>query len=597
MLAILVFFSLVYFFLSNYPSAPIQYSMGGQYLATSPIPNLILSILKIILSFLPSLGLLLICLIFFCWLVGRLKLERINFGFLAKTSLLWQYLAIGVIFLGLVEYSYTNYFILDHIPHVPDAIAYTSQAKIFVQGKLFLPIDEKTENFPIVGLINFAGKRFSQYTFGHPLILSLGYQLGLPWLIPPIVGSLVLLLVYKICSEIYSYRVGFFATLLCFSSPFIKMNAASFMSHNSALLVALLCCLFLIKFFKTKKSYFGFYFGLSLGFLINIRPLTGVLIGLPMAIFIFINWLTQVKRLSDLLRQALPMLMGFSLMLLAYFSYNQILTGSWRTSAYDLGFLAHFGIDKVRTLAMALTDTYSNTILLNKVLLGWPLSLTFLFIFTYFFSRQKTRWEGLFLGIIFSLLGGYFFYQGSWMMYGPRFWYELAPFMIILIVLGIEKMPIFIKDLLFSKSKFKFETQPQLVLFFCYSGVMILLINNLNNWYFSKIPARWHQDFTPQNLSELKNFNYANSRLIDNISRLKLRSAVVFIKPGANWWDYGIPAYNMDLTFQDEIVYAADLGDVKNRQLMKFYPERSYYKADYSNATIYRYYLFDNRRI
>jgi hypothetical protein len=524
----------------------------------------------------PFIGLLILLAVLIAMISEKFFSHHLPLKFWFDSSKIWRNLTIILISLALVEYSLTNYFILGHLPHVPDAIAYTNQAKLFAQGKFYLETNQFSKHFPLVGMINYQGKQFSQYTFGHPLILSLGYLIGLPWLIPPLMGGLALILIYQIGCQIYSLRIGFLVTSLAFISPFIKMNSASFMSHNTALVFTLLAVLFFIKLFKTQRPIYSLFTGLVLGFLVNTRPFTGFLVALPLGFFSLKYLFSQPKKLWQNLVLFWPISIGLIAMLDCYLGYNKILTGSFITTTYDLGFVSQFGIDSNRTLAMALSDVYANLFLLDKVLLGWPFGLGFLFVLIYGLTPIIRKWEYLFIGLILAIIGGYFFYKGSWMMYGPRFWYETTPFWLFLLVAGIEKFPLFIKKLVPSVLKINLEFKSQLILIMVYTLIICLSILSLKNWYQVDLPARWQADFTPENLGELKDFNYANDHLISKITKLKLKQAVIFLKPGINWWEYGVPSYFMDLTFQDEIIYALDLGDAKNSELISQYPNRTF---------------------
>ena len=108
-------------------------------------------------------------------------------------------------------------------------------------------------------------------------------------------------------------------------------------------------------------------------------------------------------------------------------------------------------------------------------------------------------------------------------MYGPRFWYETTPFWLFLLVAGVEKFPLFIKKLIPSVLKINFEFKSQLILIMVHALIVGLSILSLKNWYQVDLPARWQADFTPENLGELKDFNYANDHLISKITKLKLK--------------------------------------------------------------------------
>lgn len=571
----LVILTVSYFSTFIFRKIPIQFEMTGSYEKVYEFFPLLSSIFAIILKAYPYLILLILINIGLASLEGKLHLHQRIFN-LNKFKNIWTLLFFVLIIISFINFSYLNYFYLDRMPHVPDAITYASQAKIFFKGKLFLDSPLFAEFFPVPGMINYHNKWFSQYTFGHPLILSLGYLINLPWLIPPILGMLSLIFIFLIGREIYSQRVGFWAAYLTFSSPFFQMNSINFMSHNSALLFTLISVFFLIKTIKGKSLIYSLLTGLFIGFLVNIRPYTAFLIALPI-----------ILSLKGSFLLLFPLLTGITSMVLIYFGYNYALADGFILDLFSLSGSPTriFGFSESRTILHALQDIYTNLFLLDKTLLGWPLGLTFIYLFVYLLTSVIKKWEYLFIGIIVSLIGGYIFYKGSWMMYGPRFWYEMIPFLIFLIVLGVEN-----SSNLFPRLFQQISKPGNISVIFSYILIFLLSLLNLKNWYSEDKNPRWYQDYTPENIGELKNFNYANRGLINVIEQKGITNALIFITPSFDWWTYGVPSYHLDLSLQGDIVYAVDLGEEKNKLLMKFYPNKVYYKADYNKKSINLYF-------
>ena len=80
------------------------------------------------------------------------------------------------------------YVVLNHIPHVQDSIAQLFQAKVFKMGEIYAPVPPLKEFFDYTNIIN-DGKWYSQYPFGHSLLLMAGLFWGAPWLVNPLLGS------------------------------------------------------------------------------------------------------------------------------------------------------------------------------------------------------------------------------------------------------------------------------------------------------------------------------------------------------------------------------------------------------------------------
>ncbi|NTU73405.1 glycosyltransferase family 39 protein [Candidatus Roizmanbacteria bacterium] len=579
----ILYFDLIVFVLTTsfWRALPVEFSMGGNYQHEYSWPSVLMTILKI-----PFSGVAVALLIFFVTLPIIWWLSKSNniVKLYVPSSHFWNKAAFILVGIALVEYTVTNYYFLDHMPHVPDSVAYLTQAKIFASGKVFLTSIPFDWHFPLQ-LVHFQGRYFSQYNFGHPLLLAIGVLVHIPWIVPPIVGALCIAMTYLVGKTLYSNRIGFLAAFFMFVSPFVKMNASNFMSHNSAQLFTLLATYLFIKAAQTKHWAYALLTGLAFGFLCNIRPYTAFWILIP---FCAIALFYRFRKNPSVPKLTLWWLAGMAFMMISYLAYNVLLTGNPLVSPYNVGYLSQFGFGPGRTIGGGLMDIYTNMFLLDRVLLGWPFGLSWIFFLIFLFFKKKTKWEYLFLGIIVALPLGYFFYQGSWMMYGPRFWYEMTPFLILVIVLGIEQMPQIYRSV-FHNADWIRQIDTRKLLLIPYGIALALCIVSMTGWYRVSNNPRWGNDYTPLNIGELKNFNYAQRTLIDQVEKLRLKDAIVFIAPSDNWWTYGVTSTFMDLSFRDNVIYALDLGDVLNKKLFERYPGRKAYQGDYYTGEIIQY--------
>ena len=569
-------------------AAPIQLSTMGIYSQSYSIISLLVAILRILLKAYPF--------VFFIYVVNSIlthsvpKLHVPIVHFSTNFQIITGRIAlITLLLLTLFNFVYISIFFTDRIPHTSaDAIGYSAQAKIFAQNKLYFPEPQFSEHFPITSLLRYQNKWFSWYPFGYPLILSIGYRIGMPWIIPPILGTLSVFFIFLLGRELYSQRVGFWSALILYSSPFFQMNSVDFMSHSASLLFALISTWLFIKTLKTGNRYLSLLCGISFGFLLNIRPYTTVFIALPFVAYILYllvkNWKQTIHKNFRLF---FPMFMGALFMTLQYFLYNYMLLGDPFMSPYSFGNGGSFGFFDTRTVNNALQDVLAQLSVFDRVVLGWPLGLSFFFLIVYVLTPMIKKWELLFAAVILSLVGGYFFYRGSWMTYGPRYWYEIIPYFILLTVCGIEKLP----QLLgrpHQREHVRRKWRKNIILS-AYVVSITLVCFNLWNWLSAQKPSQKSQDFAPINIGEMKNFNGAQRILIDTVEEMKLRNSLIFVAPSLNWQSYGIPSYFMDISLQGDIVYAQDLGDEKNKRLLGVYPHRSYFKADYESGEVVSY--------
>lgn len=466
---------------------------------------------------------------------------------------------------------FINMYLLDGIPHVPDSASYYFMAKIIASGflKQDIPIQSDFVDF-FPGLLNVSnGKWQFQYPIGHPLLLSIGMLTGFPQIIPPIIGTLTIGTLFLILKKIHDPVASYILFLLPFLSPFFLMNASSYMGHNTAAFYLSLALLFLIFAIK-NLWYLGFFLtGMCIGLLFNTRPLTAVPFGV--IFFFFIFFFPSIKRF----RAEIYFVLGGFVLLGIWGGTNYLVSGNILHSSYyqqSHGFffnnemLPQFLISRSENFIILLKNFFYTMYNIPWILLLPLLLLPFVF-------RKDTVWDRLFLVCIISLPIVYFFYNGTFLMYGPRFWYEIIPFVFLLSARSLS--------ILWHRNHL-----------FTFVGILCISVFVLLR-FTSIIPASSPDMMSPLQLTTLKSFNSVDSRIIEKIKTKNITNAVVFIKScDSNWWCYGsvFPQNNPQMT--TSVVYVKDLGLKRNRELLTTYPFRKFYLADYERNTLEEYQLY-----
>jgi hypothetical protein len=260
----------------------------------------------------------------------------------AKNHFIWSIpLSIASISYYWSRYLMKNY--LQDAPHVPDAISYILSAKILASGKLTIPFTDIPRFIPSTMYKEYFNHWFTIkdnfmyifYPLGHPLILSIGERFHNIHLIPPIVGSIVLVLIFYIvhkCTSSLFYSS--FAMLLCLFSPFFQTQTVDYMSHNTASLFLLLSIVPLLQ----SDSRFLILTGLFQGMLLNTRPLTTVITFPIMCIYILLQ--LEYKFLSKeyvlaALRKYVYIAIGLTAPLSLFFYFNHLTSGNIFLSSYS----------------------------------------------------------------------------------------------------------------------------------------------------------------------------------------------------------------------------------------------------------------------
>ena len=485
-----------------------------------------------------------------------------------------------------------NWVLGRRMPHVPDEVAYLFQAKVFASGHLFAAVPRHVDQFDFFPgmIIEDHGHWFSQYPFGHPLVLAVGEVVHAPWLIPPVVGGMTVYSLYRLGAHLYGQLTGLLAALLLFASPFFQMSASNFMSHNTAALSLVAATLFLFR--PSVRPRLGWFMsGLFLGLLLNIRPLTAAGVFVPFAVWLAFE-IRRAERRKPVIVRTAWWAAGFGVLVAAFLLYDRVLTGSFLKTPYSYSTLTHdnFGFSGAHSVAAGLMNTETNLSLLVLVLNGWPLFVGLIFPLLPFLLGTRRRVDYFFAAGVLSIVLAYTAYRGVFIMYGPRFWYEAVPYLMLLSARGIQRFVEIagdIGDWLARRRKLvrAADARPAAALLSALV-VIALLAYSAYGWTLGRHKAWPPIDYVPRTLSELRDFNGTDGRLLREASHQSLHDAVIFVRPCTQWWCYGSVFWKNSPSLDDNIVWAKDLGEPNDAELMAEYPDRRAYVADYDARTI-----------
>jgi hypothetical protein len=547
-------------------------------IALRPYPTLLLVVLASILAIANA------------TLVGRRLdfVQRIGTSVRSSAGYIAAGLALGAFGVLLA----INWVFVGRMPHVPDEVAYLFQGRVFASGHLFEHVPPHVENFDFFPgmIIQDHGRWFSQYPFGHPLVLAVGEIVHAPWLVPPVVGALTVYGLYRLGAHLYGQLTGLLAVILLVASPFFQMTASNFMSHNTASLSLVAATLFLVR--PGVHPRLGWFLsGLFLGLLLNIRPLTAGGMLVP-----FVVWLAMDVRAAAnrklLVGRAAWWVAGFGVMVAAFLLYDRVLTGSFLKTPYSYSTLTNgsLGFSGAHTLGAGLSNTETNLSLLVLVLNGWPLFVGLVFALLPFLLGTRRRSDYFLAAGVLSIIAAYMAYRGVYIMHGPRFWYETVPYLMLLSARGIHRFVETvggIGDLLGRRAvpPQVFDARPAAALL---SALLIvaLVSYSVNGWTFGRHEAWTPILYVPRTMMELRNFNSTDGRLLRRASEQRVRHAVIFVRQCPGWQCYGSVFWKNSLNLDGNIVWAKDLGAESDAQLMTGYRTRRPYIADYDQATI-----------
>lgn len=428
---------------------------------------------------------------------------------------------------------------LEAFPNSSDEYAYIFQAELFSGGKWWTRAHDLPDFFYINNIPQYEGILVSRFPPGWPLILSAAFEIGMaPSLVNPILGLLTLVVFYFFAARYYNSSIAVWSVLILALSGFYIFNSASFFSHVSCALCALLF-VFCIHRYREKENFvFGVLAGFFLGFVALIRYYTALLIFIPFLVYLLIEYRWRVVPLF--------VWMGIGgAPCLAYLCwYNYSITGNafipvtmWAYPDERIGFV------KGHTVVKGLEHLVRRTLMF----IYWtsPGLILMYIIFLWKKIRQpSTRFlhpeSYAFLALT---IGHFFYYQIGGNQYGPRFMFEALPFLVLFVVGNVFE----------SRAKWAFAL---LVACSIYPVVKFPFISHRE----SRIVDQ-RQD------------------LYDLVADQKISNAVVIVSSPTSSLR---PMPPDDLTrntpgFMDDVIYVVSLPGI-NQQIMEYYPERAFYK-------------------
>jgi hypothetical protein len=330
-------------------------------------------------------------------------------------------------------------FVLDAMPHVEDEVTYFFHGKTISAGRLWLLPPPDAAAFPSE-YTNTQGKWYSAMLGGWAFVFALGFTLGVPWMVNPLLGGLGIMLAHALVKRLYGQPLADGAALLMAASPWLLYISASFMPHALSLVLFLLGLLAVERARAAGGLLWGAVAGLAFGGLLHVRPLEAVAAAGVAGVW----WLSAGRKTLRLPALAATAAAGLAMTVL-FLAYNRELTGDpfyapvnkfFDEAKYpganrlgfgpDIGNFGWGGMDALpgHGLLDVLFNTNNNLYLLNFELFGWAGgSLLFVGLLCVWRRwREHALMWGLLAGL-WACMNLYWFSGGP--DFGPRYWYQM----------------------------------------------------------------------------------------------------------------------------------------------------------------------------
>lgn len=374
---------------------------------------------------------------------ARSALARSGRG-LALGAALWVTAVSAVI-------SFASY---ERHPHITDEVAYHHHARFLAAGRLDAPAPPVPAAFPLF-MMQVDGERWYPVSApGWPAILALGFLLGLPWLVNPVLAGINVLLAHRLLRRLYDRETAVWSILLLAVSPWFVLMAINFMTHTATLTLALGAALATIRARRRRSIGWALAAGVTAAAIGLIRPLDAVVVAALLGL-----WALGLGGARLRAAGLAAMALGGAASGAAVLGYNRLMTGSWTEfpvmvylnelwgpNANRLGFGpdrgARWPLDPFPGHAPldALVNGALNAFSINVELFGWATGSVVLATLAVF-RRHPPRADRLMLAILAAVFTAHFFYfYGGGPDFGARYWFLMIVPLVALSVRGAGRL-------------------------------------------------------------------------------------------------------------------------------------------------------------
>jgi 4-amino-4-deoxy-L-arabinose transferase-like glycosyltransferase len=433
--------------------------------------------------------------------------------------------------------------VLQGFPNSADEYAYIFQSETFLQKRLWNEPHPAQEFFSFAHIAQMEGKWVSRFPPGWPLVMTIGSLFKTPlWFINPFLGMLSILTLFALARRIYNSRVAIVSVASMLFSSFFIFNSASYFSHTLCGLLILLFFYYELRFVQENKMIFALAAGFFLGFAFITRYYSTLLCAIPIGLHFLLQ--RDTRKLPALLWTFL----GSAPFLLFTLFYNYKITGNallfvttWMDPNEKLGFVDGYSwnLAWIHLVKHLQSFTY------------WTAPPILFLYFAYVIHSIKNKSIRPYDLTFISIIGGYLFWHtfgGN--QYGPRFYYEAYPFLILFVVAR-----------LFDETPFVTARPFQRV------AMALFMIGFV--WGACAIPfiaKREHRIISER------------MDLYRLVARENVHDAIIILRSGTGV-TRPMPARDLarnGIEFQNDVLYARDLG-AKNAELNTYFPNRKFY--------------------
>ena len=474
-------------------------------------------------------------------------------------------------------------------PRVQDEVNYSFMGKMFAAGHLWLEGLPANEFFSYRFVLT-EDRIYSLFQPGWPALLALGHLAGCAWLLGPICSAAATFLLYLVTKELFDERHALWATAMMSCAQAWWFQGASMMSHMFACslgLAALYCAARALRGSEMRKrALCALGAGALLGALFTVRAGTAVALALPVIAAGAYLAIVPKKRLPW--RLVIAFAVGLASMGSLQLLYNALLSGHALIFPQDHYFNLTEPIERCHRLGLGAgigcpyehgpdlgRDGFTverawevTSIRLKQ--LRWDMFGTGVALWTGLFalsSRQFWRPKLFALTLCLSVIGLYFFYYYHGNLYGARYYFEITPYIMMLLTSGWLSLIALIDKTCGPERLWLRRALTAGVI-----GLTLLL------------PAYQLTDGAKEK-HDFYSGGWEFAKALERAERASELERAVIIAPNAPraYWA-GFAQNRGDLA--GERLYVRDWGEAMNARLKAYYPDRQFYRPRFLDGEV-----------
>jgi hypothetical protein len=327
----------------------------------------------------------------------------------------------------LIEALLIAFALMQRFPPSGDDYSYLYQAKLFASGKMYAedPLydqaDPRHDCVETANITDNHGRRFSKYPPGWPAFLALGVRLGVPWLIDPVLGAVLVFLMLRYVEQQIGENLVKVAGILLTLCLFFSYYAASLRAHIAT---ALFVFAAFVAYDAAQRRpgcsrLLLFGAGALLGYSSMIRYIDWV----PLAAWIGVS-LVRRKMFAELTFFGV----GFGLLSSGNLLYDTLLLGDPLQSPTTLYDSPGGAGDRLMVSWIGLPKTGARLV---NLLWVFPPAILPVVLWRRYQASPKVK---MYLALFVMNIGIYFFYPAAEGGPGPRYLLAYFPFLVLAVV-------------------------------------------------------------------------------------------------------------------------------------------------------------------